>query len=137
MTETTPPPSVDVEPCEAFTAGTTSDPSGDSNALERAPDGCHTPEPTLADALGAHVARTLERVHPKRWHLLVLRWDCEDGSIAIMPRGALAAWCRANDLGRLADEVMAKRVPTGCLLALLLRDGGPVWHVIGAGRRAP
>lgn len=85
--------------------------------------------PVIRDGLSPAVARVLAKVHPDRWPLFALRLDSETGEIALQLRSELAAWLRANDLGELAEQATRRKVPRGSLLALILRDDGPHWHV--------
>ncbi len=86
--------------------------------------------------LPPQVARVLERTPVERWGYLALLIDGEGGA-QIMSRGELASWLRSNDLGDLADEAVARRVPPRGLLLLDLGRDGARFRVFGGERSRP
>ncbi len=77
-----------------------------------------------------HITRQLERTHPSGWPRLALLIQVGD-SAQLMDRVSLVTWLRANDLPKLANEVLHRSVPDGCLLSLAVDEDGPKIYVIG------
>lgn len=73
----------------------------------------------------------LLRMPLRVWNSYAIVFDHHEEQTHLMPRGALASWCRAHDLPTLAKEATARRVPKGAILALFLADDGLEFRVLG------
>jgi hypothetical protein len=68
----------------------------------------------------AAVTRVLTKTPVAQWRHLAIRVDSESGDASISDRGGLVSFLAANDLPELANEARTRKVPAGCVLALIM-----------------